>query len=54
MRHLQVAGSGVSIHVAYPPDTDTPGFSTEKNTMVRCCTRLWREGTLCKTCRART
>jgi hypothetical protein len=32
---LQLAGSGVSISIAYPPDTDTPGYENEKSLMVR-------------------
>lgn len=31
---LQLAGSGVSISIAYPPDTDTPGYENEKSLMV--------------------
>ncbi len=27
----------MTVHVGYPPDTDTPGFSHEAATMVRRC-----------------
>jgi short-subunit dehydrogenase len=29
----ELAGSGVSISIAYPPDTDTPGYENEKSLM---------------------
>jgi len=28
----ELLGSGVSVHVAYPPDTDTPGYARENTT----------------------
>lgn len=35
VRHaLQLAGSGVGVSIAYPPDTDTPGYENEKSLMV--------------------
>ena len=33
----QVAGSGVTVHIGYPPDMDTPGFANEAATMVTTC-----------------
>mmetsp|Transcript_3625 Transcript_3625/g.10504 ORF Transcript_3625/g.10504 Transcript_3625/m.10504 type:complete len:325 (-) Transcript_3625:661-1635(-) len=31
----ELAGSGVGISIAYPPDTDTPGYETEKTLMPK-------------------
>ncbi len=32
-----MAGSGVTVHIGYPPDMDTPGFANEAATMVTTC-----------------
>lgn len=29
MRHLQLLPTGVQVRIAYPPDTDTPGYAQE-------------------------
>ena len=36
MSVLQLRGTGVQLHVAYPMDTQTPGFDHENLTKVRC------------------
>lgn len=34
---LQLQGTGVDVSVAYPPDTDTPGYATEEITKPGIC-----------------
>ncbi len=32
--HSQLLGTGVTVHIATPPDTDTPGFAEENKSKV--------------------
>ena len=38
--NLQLQGTGVKISVAYPPDTDTPGYAQENLTKPGLCTAV--------------
>ena len=35
--YMQLQGTGVKICIAYPPDTDTPGFETENQIKADLC-----------------
>ena len=35
---MQLLPTGVHVSIAYPPDTDTPGYANENTTKVSLCT----------------